>query len=86
MSPTVEVDRGYAHILELSNTTSNFLFEVCEAKEGGVSVSFRKYPILDTDSIFKMRIGSSSKAPCHCIGGGKNFLRGKAEFVRWDEI
>lgn len=61
VSPTVEVDRGYAHILELSNTTSNFLFEVSEAKEGGVSVSFRKYPILDTDSIFKMRIGSSSK-------------------------
>lgn len=53
---------------ELSNTTSNFLFKVPEAKEGGVSVSFGKYPILDTDSIDNsickiMRIGSSCLSP-----------------------
>lgn len=32
-------------------TTSDFLFKVCEAKEGGCSVLCRKFPILDTDSI-----------------------------------
>lgn len=50
MSLTIEIGRGYACILELSNAASNFLFKVSEAKEGSVSVSFRRYPILDTDS------------------------------------
>lgn len=64
----MEVGRGCACILEPSNTTGDFLFEVSEAKEEGVSVSFRKYPILVTDSIDNsickiVRIGSSSLSP-----------------------
>lgn len=40
MSLTVEVGRGYVHILELNDTTGNFLFKVSEAKEGDVCQSY----------------------------------------------
>lgn len=43
--------RLYACILDPNNFTSDFLFKVSEAKEGGWSVLCRKYPILETDGI-----------------------------------
>lgn len=82
-----EIGRGYVCILELSNATSNFLFKVSEAKEGSVSVSFRKYPILDTDSINNsickiMRIGSSCLSPMSLYRRWQKFTEEKSRICK----